>query len=202
MCPLGPIPSISDYINSSIFYNARGVVGCSSVTSSMFSKKTIQAAPEPLVIPGGAYPAGYGIPKRMVVNRANSMNSSSDQSNSWGRGAGGDRFIFSYLKEALIWFCYKVRAVLIFNTFDAWGSLDQVLPEIAKSIELFTGGIFPPNDARRLVGWGCGDVPNLDTKVPYASAPRGTFPETEFLAEYMVNQPSSPPPSELINGGA
>jgi hypothetical protein len=35
----------------------------------------------------------------------------------------------------------------------------------------------------------------------YLDPPRGQLPVTEFLAEHVINLPSSPPPGAVTNGG-
>lgn len=62
---------------------------------------------------------------------------------------GADGFIGSHLTEALIREGYDVRAFAYYNSFNTWGWLDTLNPEILKEIEVFTGDIRDPNGVRK-----------------------------------------------------
>ena len=61
-------------------------------------------------------------------------------------GAGG--FIGSHLVEALVKKGEKVRAFVHYNSFNQWGWLDTLPPEILKDIEVFAGDIRDPHGIR------------------------------------------------------
>jgi len=54
---------------------------------------------------------------------------------------GADGFIGSHLVEALVKRGYEVRAFVLYNSFNSWGWLDSLSPDILKSIEVFPGDI-------------------------------------------------------------
>ena len=54
---------------------------------------------------------------------------------------GADGFIGSHLTEFLVKTGYKVRAFILYNSFDSWGWLDSLDNEIKDNIEIFPGDI-------------------------------------------------------------
>ena len=54
---------------------------------------------------------------------------------------GADGFIGSHLAERLIEEGCKVRAFVLYNSFNSWGWLDHSEPEIQKNIEIFAGDV-------------------------------------------------------------
>jgi nucleoside-diphosphate-sugar epimerase len=58
---------------------------------------------------------------------------------------GADGFIGSHLVEALINEGCKVRAFVFYNSFNSWGWLDTLPPEMLKEIDIFPGDIRDPN---------------------------------------------------------
>lgn len=61
---------------------------------------------------------------------------------------GADGFIGSHLTEALVRKGYSVRAFVYYNSFNSWGWLDEVPPEIKNSIEVFSGDIRDPHGVK------------------------------------------------------
>jgi NAD dependent epimerase/dehydratase len=58
---------------------------------------------------------------------------------------GADGFIGSHLVEALINEGCKVRTFVFYNSFNSWGWLDTLPPEMLKEIDIFPGDIRDPN---------------------------------------------------------
>ncbi len=58
---------------------------------------------------------------------------------------GADGFIGSHLVEALLARGAKVKAFVFYNSFNSWGWLDRLDPELKARIEIFAGDIRDPN---------------------------------------------------------
>lgn len=58
---------------------------------------------------------------------------------------GADGFIGSHLTEALVRQGDAVRAFVYYNSFNSWGWLDTVPPEIRNSVEVVAGDVRDPN---------------------------------------------------------
>ena len=54
---------------------------------------------------------------------------------------GADGFIGSHLAETLVRRGYKVRAMVLYNSFDSWGWLDESPREIKDAIEVVAGDV-------------------------------------------------------------
>lgn len=54
---------------------------------------------------------------------------------------GADGFIGSHLAETLVRRGYKVRAMVLYNSFDSWGWLDDSPREIRESIDVVAGDV-------------------------------------------------------------
>jgi NAD dependent epimerase/dehydratase len=61
---------------------------------------------------------------------------------------GADGFIGSHLVEQLLKEGCIVKAFCYYNSFNTWGWIDSLPPEIQKQIEIFTGDIRDPNGVR------------------------------------------------------
>lgn len=61
---------------------------------------------------------------------------------------GADGFIGSHLTEALVKRGYRVKAFALYNSFNNWGWLDTLSPDIMENVEVFTGDIRDPNGVR------------------------------------------------------
>lgn len=62
---------------------------------------------------------------------------------------GADGFIGSHLTEALVQAGHKVRAFVMYNSFNTWGWLDTLPKEILANVEVFAGDIRDPNGVRQ-----------------------------------------------------
>ncbi|MEQ8314082.1 MAG: NAD-dependent 4,6-dehydratase LegB [Gammaproteobacteria bacterium] len=61
---------------------------------------------------------------------------------------GADGFIGSHLTESLVRSGYRVRAFVLYNSFNTWGWLDHCDKSIRDSLEVFVGDIRDPNGVR------------------------------------------------------
>ncbi|MCK9276313.1 MAG: NAD-dependent 4,6-dehydratase LegB [Syntrophales bacterium] len=62
---------------------------------------------------------------------------------------GADGFIGSHLTEELIRRGCRVRAFVLYNSFNSWGWLDHSEPDIKTNVEIFSGDIRDPNGVRK-----------------------------------------------------
>ena len=62
---------------------------------------------------------------------------------------GSDGFIGSHLTEALLETGCDVRAFVYYNSFNSWGWLDALGPEIRAQLDVFAGDIRDPNGVRQ-----------------------------------------------------
>ena len=104
---------------------------------------------------------------------------------------GADGFIGSHLVEALVGLGYSVRAFVLYNSFNSWGWLDQVSPDVKKSIEIFSGDIRDPygvKDAMR----GCDVVMHLAAliAIPYSYHSPETYVDTNIKGTLNILQAS------------
>lgn len=58
---------------------------------------------------------------------------------------GADGFIGSHLVEELVKKGYQVKAFVFYNSFNSWGWLDTMPPNIMDHVEIFQGDIRDPN---------------------------------------------------------
>jgi NAD dependent epimerase/dehydratase len=58
---------------------------------------------------------------------------------------GADGFIGSHLVEALIAQGCDVRAFVFYNSFNSWGWLDTLAPELLRNLDVFAGDVRDPN---------------------------------------------------------
>ena len=61
---------------------------------------------------------------------------------------GADGFIGSHLTEFLVEQGYRVRAFVLYNSFNSYGWLDTIPAHIKKEIEFFSGDVRDPNGMR------------------------------------------------------
>ncbi|OVE81672.1 NAD-dependent dehydratase [bacterium K02(2017)] len=54
---------------------------------------------------------------------------------------GSEGFFGSHLTEALVKAGHNVKAFVLYNSFNSWGWLDQLPPDVLKEIEIFTGDV-------------------------------------------------------------
>lgn len=73
---------------------------------------------------------------------------------------GADGFIGSHLCEKLVTTGYKVKAFVFYNSFNSWGWLDNLAPQVLNSIEVVSGDVRDPYFVRSAVK-GCDVVAHL-----------------------------------------
>jgi NAD dependent epimerase/dehydratase len=61
---------------------------------------------------------------------------------------GADGFIGSHLVERLVEEGCNVRAFVYYNSFNSWGWIDAIAPEIKSQLDIFAGDIRDPNGVR------------------------------------------------------
>lgn len=61
---------------------------------------------------------------------------------------GADGFIGSHLIEALVRSGYRVRAFIMYNSFNSWGWLDHCAPDVKDQFEIFAGDIRDPHGVK------------------------------------------------------
>lgn len=94
---------------------------------------------------------------------------------------GADGFIGSHLTEELIRRGHDVRAFVYYNSFNSWGWLDQIAPEMRRSLDVFAGDIRDPYGVRTAMQ-GCDVVLHLAAliAIPYSYHSPSTYVDTNI----------------------
>ena len=102
---------------------------------------------------------------------------------------GADGFIGSHLTEALVRLGYKVRAFVMYNSFNSWGWLDHCAPEIQGQFEVFAGDIRDPHGVKEAMK-GCESVLHLAAliAIPYSYHSLDTYVDTNIKGTLNVLQ--------------
>lgn len=102
---------------------------------------------------------------------------------------GADGFIGSHLVEELVKSGYNVRAFVLYNSFNSWGWLETIPPEILKSVEVFSGDIRDPYGVRVAMD-GCSHVIHLAAliAIPYSYHSPDTYVETNVKGTLNILQ--------------
>ena len=81
---------------------------------------------------------------------------------------GADGFIGSHLTEKLVKTGHKVKAFVLYNSFNSWGWLDHSPKEIIENLEVFSGDIRDPHGVKEAMS-GCDIVIHLAAliAIPY-----------------------------------
>ena len=104
---------------------------------------------------------------------------------------GADGFIGSHLVESLVKAGYKVRAFVLYNSFNSWGWLDHAPKNIKEGIEVFSGDIRDPFGVKAAVS-GCDAVLHLAAliAIPYSYYSPASYVETNISGTLNVLQAS------------
>ncbi|QWD34005.1 SDR family NAD(P)-dependent oxidoreductase [Polynucleobacter paneuropaeus] len=115
------------------------------------------------------------------------MNSSQKKSTILVTGADG--FIGSHLTETLVRQGYKVRAFVMYNSFNSWGWLDQCGWDVKDQFEVFAGDIRDPYGVREAMK-GCEAVLHLAAliAIPYSYHSPDTYVDTNVKGTLNVLQ--------------
>jgi dTDP-glucose 4,6-dehydratase len=102
---------------------------------------------------------------------------------------GADGFIGSHLTEALVRLGYKVRAFVMYNSFNSWGWLDHCAPEIKNEFEVFSGDIRDPYGVKQAMK-GCDAVLHLAAliAIPYSYHSPDTYVDTNVKGTLNILQ--------------
>ncbi len=94
---------------------------------------------------------------------------------------GADGFIGSHLVERLVTKGHKVRAFVMYNSFNSWGWLDDVDESIKESIEIISGNICDPFGVDKAVE-GCDSILHLAAliAIPYSYDSPRSFLDTNI----------------------
>lgn len=102
---------------------------------------------------------------------------------------GADGFIGSHLTEALVRQGYKVRAFVLYNSFNSWGWLDHCAPDVKGQFEVFAGDIRDPHGVKEAIR-GCDAVLHLAAliAIPYSYRSPDTYVDTNVKGTLNVLQ--------------
>ena len=102
---------------------------------------------------------------------------------------GADGFIGSHLTEALVRAGHKVRAFVLYNSFNSWGWLDHCAPDVKGKFEIFSGDIRDPHGVKEAMK-GCDTVLHLAAliAIPYSYHSPDTYVDTNIKGTLNVLQ--------------
>ena len=102
---------------------------------------------------------------------------------------GADGFIGSHLTELLVRRGYGVRAFVYYNSFNSWGWLDSLAPEILAEVDVFSGDIRDPHGVRKAMS-GYSLVCHLAALIgiPYSYHSPSTYVDTNITGTLNVLQ--------------
>ena len=102
---------------------------------------------------------------------------------------GADGFIGSHLTEALVRQGHKVRAFIMYNSFNSWGWLDHCGPDIKGQFEVFAGDIRDPHGVKKAMK-ECDAVLHLAAliAIPYSYHSPDTYVDTNVKGTLNVLQ--------------
>ena len=94
---------------------------------------------------------------------------------------GADGFIGSHLVERLIGLGFRVRALVMYNSFNSWGWLDTLEQDVKSKIEVVSGDIRDPYGVDSIVK-GCGSVLHLAAliAIPYSYKSPSSYVDTNI----------------------
>lgn len=94
---------------------------------------------------------------------------------------GADGFIVSHLAEKLVKRGFAVKAFVLYNSFNSWGWLDHIDPDIRNRLEIFSGDIRDPFGVNIAVA-DCDVVFHLAAliAIPYSYHSPATYADTNI----------------------
>ena len=94
---------------------------------------------------------------------------------------GSEGFIGSHLTEELVKQGYKVKAFVLYNSFNTWGWLDNLPQETMENVEVFTGDVRDPNGVKEAMK-GCDAVMHLAAliAIPFSYHSPDTYVDTNI----------------------
>jgi dTDP-glucose 4,6-dehydratase len=100
-----------------------------------------------------------------------------------------DGFIGSHLTETLVRQGYKVRAFVLYNSFNSWGWLDHCAADVKGQFEVFAGDIRDPHGVKEAMK-GCDSVLHLAAliAIPYSYHSPDTYVDTNVKGTLNVLQ--------------
>ena len=102
---------------------------------------------------------------------------------------GADGFIGSHLTEALVRQGFKVRAFVLYNSFNSWGWLDKCDDDVKGNFEVFVGDIRDPHGVKDAMK-GCDAVLHLAAliAIPFSYHSPDTYVDTNIKGTLNVLQ--------------
>ena len=102
---------------------------------------------------------------------------------------GADGFIGSHLTESLVRQGYKVRAFVLYNSFNSWGWLDHCAADIKGQFEVFSGDIRDTHGVKEAMK-GCDAVLHLAAliAIPFSYHSPDTYVDTNIKGTLNVLQ--------------
>jgi NAD dependent epimerase/dehydratase len=102
---------------------------------------------------------------------------------------GADGFIGSHLTETLVHRGYDVRALVMYNSLNSWGWLEDASDEVRAQVEVVAGDLRDP-DAMRAAVSGCSRVAHLGAliAIPYSYTAPASYVETNVTGTLNVLQ--------------
>lgn len=102
---------------------------------------------------------------------------------------GADGFIGSHLTELMVQQGYQVKAFSYYNSFNNWGWLDTLAPDIMQHVEVFCGDIRDPNGVRTAI-LGCDTVFHLAAliAIPFSYHSPDSYVDTNIKGTLNVLQ--------------
>jgi NAD dependent epimerase/dehydratase len=102
---------------------------------------------------------------------------------------GADGFIGSHLTEALVRQGHKVRAFVLYNSFNSWGWLDKCADDVKGKFEVFEGDIRDPHGVKEAMK-GCDVMLHLAAliAIPYSYHSPDTYVDTNIKGTLNVLQ--------------
>jgi dTDP-glucose 4,6-dehydratase len=102
---------------------------------------------------------------------------------------GADGFIGSHLVESLVNQGYKVKAFVLYNSFNKWGWLDSLDKSVLSEIEVFAGDIRDPYGVKNAME-GCDALLHLAAliAIPYSYHSPDTYIDTNIKGTLNILQ--------------